>query len=185
MRRPGFSYIEMLIVIALIVAMATISLNAFRGARDQANFKKAVNDTVSLIEKARNMALNSQQIDTDAPPDGVADAVTPYGITISSGSIILFGDVDEDYDYSNGSDIVVEEISFDQNVTIDIIDEANDGTAVHPVYTPPLAELTIYNSDHNEYRTDVTITITSDATGLSQDVTLNTVSRVPEVSTVY
>lgn len=161
----------MLIVIALIVAMATISLNAFRGARDQANFKKAVNDTVSLIEKARNMALNSQQIDTDN--DGVADAVTPYGIAVTADSIVLFGDSDGDGEYDESLDAIIDEKTFVTNVTI-----SADGTAV---YTPPLADLEITGTS----TTDVTITITSDATGLSQDVTLNTVSRVPEVSTVY
>lgn len=169
MRRPAFSYIEMLIVIALIVTISSISLNAFSGARDQANFKRAVNDTVSLIEKARNMALNSEQVDGAVVSGG-------YGIAVTTDdSVVLFGETDGDGAYTEGTDLFIDEVIFSTGVTV-----TTDGTVA--IYTPPLADLEIFDSS-GASTTDFTI-IVEDATGKTQTISLNKISRVPEVSAV-
>lgn len=171
MRRPAFTLIEMLIVIALIVIIASISLGAFRSARDQANFKKAVNDTVSLIEKARNMALNSEQVEVD----GVNEVVSGgYGIAVEgTDSVVLFAETSVDGEYT-AADLLIDEVTFATGVTVMTEDRAA------AIYTPPLADLEITGTS----TTDFTITITSDATGKNQTVSLNKISRVPEVGAV-
>lgn len=157
----------MLIVIALVVAIASISLNAFRGAREQAEFRQTVNDVVSLLQKARNMALNSEQVD-----GAVADG---YGVTVSNGSLILFADPETiDGTYDDTDDLSIEEKVLTTTVTI-------DAPAI-PFYTPPLADLTILDAADAE-ETEIIFTITSSSTGKTQTVTLNTIGRVPEIST--
>lgn len=76
-RRAGFTLIEMLVVVFLMVLLFQISITAFFGITKQQSLDKDVETAYSLLLKARNQTINGE-------------SGLHYGVRFASTSISLF-----------------------------------------------------------------------------------------------
>ena len=75
--KRGFTILEMLIAIAVLVILATIIIGAMANFRDSSEFNRAVDEVVAIIREARSKTLASE--------DGFQ-----FGIHFESSRVVLF-----------------------------------------------------------------------------------------------
>ncbi len=110
MAKSGFTLIELMIVVAIVVIMTAITLGSLNRAQEQQVFNNNFEKLFSLINTARSLAISGKgQLDyTDFDNDGCKDAVTQncaapdyvtpgnYGVyfdTSASPNAVLFADI--------------------------------------------------------------------------------------------
>jgi prepilin-type N-terminal cleavage/methylation domain-containing protein len=94
-RAPGFTLLEILIVVALIAVMSTLLVPSMRGLMGIAGPRGGVNTVASAIEQARLSALESGESAYVGFPEDLPGGDNPYS------AVIVFRDTreDEDGDY--------------------------------------------------------------------------------------
>lgn len=75
--RPGFTLIEILVVIAIIGILATISSLSFSSFRERQIIQSSTEEVLTVFSKARNQTLSSLNS-------------LNYGVHVSSGAVTLF-----------------------------------------------------------------------------------------------
>lgn len=73
----GFTIIEIIITVAILLVITTLTLIALNTFRENQSFKNAVNETISLINQARSKTLSSQDF-------------SQYGIHFELSRVVLF-----------------------------------------------------------------------------------------------
>lgn len=97
----GFTLLETIVVITLIVAISIVSAVVFYNLKERKSVEKDVDSVVSIIDSTRKMSLNRKYD-------------SAYGVLLSTTSIISFSG----NTYSTGNKI--SEYSLDKNNTISI-----------------------------------------------------------------
>jgi len=95
MKNPGFTLVELLITIAIITILASVSFVGYGQRQKAVALQKEANILVSKIEEVREMAISARYFHNDLPAGG-------YGIYFDSSSpnsYIIFADCDKDRFY--------------------------------------------------------------------------------------
>jgi prepilin-type N-terminal cleavage/methylation domain-containing protein len=104
-RQTGFTLVELLVVSGIISLLTIAALASYYGGQRQYALSQAVQQLVSDIRNAQNMALGGVET------SGFCSATSPcygYGIRADSSSVdsyILFADKDNDQRYDSGEEI--------------------------------------------------------------------------------
>lgn len=109
-KEVGFTFIELLIVVAIVAILSALVIAGFREGNRESNLRFASQNLVSVFKQAQIMASSGKipAGESDPPPGG-------YGVYIDSlTSYILFADKDDSGDYDVGEE--VEDISLPNNI---------------------------------------------------------------------
>ncbi|MFC1700753.1 Tfp pilus assembly protein FimT/FimU [Patescibacteria group bacterium] len=119
MKNNGFTLIEILIVMSVIVIITTIVLVNFRGGERGNLLKSSVQEVVLNLRKAQNMAITAQKFGANMPYG--------YGVYFSLASpqsYIIFADMDNNQSYTNASENF-EVISMSSKIEISSLNPAS------------------------------------------------------------
>lgn len=79
----AFTVIELIIVIAIIAVLTIIGIDVFRSSQQQIRHNNVVSKVMQMIQKARNLAINSQLYNYDYPATSDNDPdIVPAGYGI-------------------------------------------------------------------------------------------------------
>ncbi len=194
--KKGFTLGELIIVMAIVGILATISLNVYGKQREQVRFNDSLSKILSVIQTARNYASTSRSAydtagDLNVPREG-------YGVYIDKAGkkIILFANVkastdDEKNQYnpsvvSEGyvSDTIEETYNLPENVSIKSL--SLDGTSPDSnkaviIFRPPLAEVTITDDADDASFNDLTIGVTRANSDVTKNIKINKTAGFPEI----
>lgn len=126
-RQSGFSLVELITVIAVIVILTSIIVVGLRSRGDQTNLDFSAQHFISVCKQARTMIIAGKKAPgEDVPPPG------GYGVRIDDeDTFFLFADLDESRDYDAGEEI--ETIDLPDGIVIssgegeEVVFEAPDG----------------------------------------------------------
>lgn len=108
----GFSLIELLVSISILIIITSISVNSFSMWQKNENLKQSALVLMSNIQKAQVMSLSGQMHNGSAP-----DAYGIYFNDTNPTSYTVFADVDGHYIYDNdGTEIIA---------TYDLLDDVS------------------------------------------------------------
>lgn len=168
--KSAFSLIELIITITVITTLTLAGFETFRNPWYQLEHDAAVNKVVEIIQKARNLAINSQLHIYDSSNEPKNKVVpSAYGIQITEtsnkGEIKLF--IDNRYQGTVGKvdleDIVLETYHISDNIEVTTNTEVGAGSpsVVVIFFEPPFADVSMYSGFNNEnsfenasYKTD-------------------------------
>lgn len=162
----GFSLMELLVVVFIILIISVIGNNVYQSQREQLNYNDSVTLALNLIKKARNYAIGSRLtydgsiVDPEdqnfIPPEG-------YGVYIErddelgASRFVLFANTQADDDiernqYDDGFDIIEEEYFLSSGVEFtqilsDLAPTPLGEDNIVIIFRPPLAETTIAVND--------------------------------------
>ena len=155
LNKKGFTLGELIIVMAIVGILATISLNMYGKQRDQVSFNDSLSKILSMIQTARTYASTSRSAydtagDLNVPREG-------YGVYIdkTGKKIILFANTKAGTDaeknrYDEGNETIEETYTLPQKMIFNsfITDPtlATISSAVI-IFRPPLADVTITDND--------------------------------------
>ncbi len=137
MNSKGFTLIEMLVVVSVIIILTLIIVPIYQGSRNQLALQRAANKLAQDIRKAEQMAMAAKEIKGNVPPR--------YGLEFNAGSTgfyILFADNGSGADYNNGkrepSDEIIETINFEKGVIIkQLLADGNSESKIWITFSPP------------------------------------------------
>ena len=123
----GFSMIELLVVISVIGLIFALSLVSYRSGQKKYVLTQTVQQLISDIRKAQNMALSGYDI---------SGQYNGYGLYIKKGesSYIIYGNKNIDPNYQPNDDII-ETISLSNGVSVKSVSSASD--KLHIFFEPP------------------------------------------------
>ena len=156
--RKGFTFGELMVVMAIIALVAAMGINTYGKQRELTKFNDSLSKTLSMIQTARTYASTSRSAYDSTgtslmvPPEG-------YGVYIDKAGkkITLFANVIAEtemeknrFDEGAGGDTVEETYTLPDNVIFDEIITDPELTTNFAVifFRPPLADVTI--TDNNE-----------------------------------
>lgn len=160
-RNKGFTLVELLVAVAIIAAISSVSLVYFRGGNKNWALTRATQFFSQDVRRASNMALSSPKIICS----GTAYEPKGYGIyfnsTGSGNSYILFGDMDDNhaYDaptsgcYSTGKDVMIETITMEVGTKIKALNAPTAVDYISIVFVAP--NPTVYFSNGTSSLTTV------------------------------
>jgi prepilin-type N-terminal cleavage/methylation domain-containing protein len=114
-KNTGFTIIEMLVVISIMILISGSMLLGYKSGEDQRRLNIDSQKLVQILRKAQNYAMSAKE------ESGCGNnKVTPYGISFNSGSAtnyLFIADCNDDkhYDGING-DILVSTISLSDSI---------------------------------------------------------------------
>ncbi|MCD6528411.1 type II secretion system protein [bacterium] len=171
----GFTLIEMLIVMVIIVIMSAIIFANYGKQRRYFALQRSVHKLAQDIRRANEMAMSAQEFQGSVPEGG-------YGIwinTASSTSYLLFADLGSspDHIYSGESE-KVEEIDLEKGVYIkDIIPSSY--SILNITFKPPNPTVTISNEDGTSTTTEATVILSLEGDpSVTRSVKVNLVGLV-------
>ncbi|MEA2113139.1 MAG: prepilin-type N-terminal cleavage/methylation domain-containing protein [Patescibacteria group bacterium] len=126
-RQFGFSMIELLVVMFIIGLISTLSLVSYRSGQRKYVLTGAVQQLVSDIRKAQNMALSGFS---------ASSQYNGCGLYVEKGdfSYLIYGNKNADPNYQP-SDSIIETISLPDGVKIKSVSPASD--KLHIFFEPP------------------------------------------------
>lgn len=111
----SFTLVEILVVIAIILLLSSITFLDYRTSQHQLNLKRAANKLAQDLRRAQGMAMSaalSEKTGGEVPEGG-------YGIQFEeTNTYILFGDKNSNHSYDSGSDYWIEALETEKEVTI-------------------------------------------------------------------
>lgn len=145
----GFTIFEVLISIAIIVIIGSISVSVFSRLSNSTSLDKDAHIVLSYIEKARAMAINS----VDAVEHGVK--FDTNSVKIFSGTAYNVSNIETDYNLPGsatisainlspaGSEVFFEKLTGNASATgtITVLSSKNGSTKVINIYGTGLAEI--------------------------------------------
>lgn len=127
MKPKGFTLIEMLIVISIIIILTSITVPIYQGSKKQLAIQRAVNKLAQDIRRAEEMAMGVKEFKGSFPSGG-------YGIYFNTPDrYTLFADSNSNEQY-DGAGELVEDIFFETGVQISQLSPASPLTIV---FIPP------------------------------------------------
>lgn len=109
----GFTLIEFLVVISIVVLLALLVLPHYRRGEAQLTLRRSANKLAQDLRRAQEMAMSARKFEGKVPPR--------YGIkcrTAHRDHCILFADINGDGLYQVGLDKEVERITFERGVRV-------------------------------------------------------------------
>lgn len=106
--KTGFTVIEMLVVISIMILISIFMLFGYRSGEDQRRLNIDSQKLVQSLRKAQNYAMSAKE-----ESECGNNKVTPYGISFNSGSAtnyLFIADCDDDKHYDIDGDILVSTI---------------------------------------------------------------------------
>lgn len=130
-KRHGFSLVEIIIVVGMVSVLATITMINFKGNTIQDRVQSSANVLQSTMTLARTYARTGKVCCGDQSAHG-------YGVVLSlSGQTLkLYGDRDDNLQYTDGTDDIIatstidEKVEFDSPIT-DFLFTAGANSTVH------------------------------------------------------
>ena len=138
MNQKGFSLMELMVAIAIISIMTSMSVVSYRDFNNSKALSFGLKQFLMDFRVVQNNALGVLQHNGDIPDGG-------YGIRISTGdsSYIMFADDDGEYDYDGGTEII-SIVDLPSGVTINSITiNSITTTPVDIIFSPPYGEVFI------------------------------------------
>lgn len=165
-RQFGFTMIEMLVVMFIIVSVTIFSLANYRAGQRQYTLTQAVQQLVSDIRKAQNMALSGF---------GVAGQYNGYGVYINEDDsyYIIYGNENASPNYQSSDDII-ETISLPDRIVIQSVSPASG--KLHIFFEPP--QPITYLSGDTTAGVSKTITLGLEGSSLSETVKVTTAGLI-------
>lgn len=164
--RTAFTLIELVIVILILSVFFGIGYGSLTRARTHAAFKQAVDETVGILQDARNKALSNPEIVTD---DGNVYVATAFYVTIDEtiNTLSLYADIGE------GHEELLEGVTLDGDVLISL---SPSGTIIS--YEPATGEITFSPSSPSG---DVIITLRTADSAFTEKITIDQFKGMPEI----
>jgi len=131
----GFTIIELLVVMAIIVIVSGLVLANWRGGEKQYALQRAANKLAQDIRRVEEFAMSARAFQGQIPKGG-------YGIYFKISEkdhYILFADLNGNNHYDSGSDGLVEDIKIEKEVQISQL----SASPLHITFTPPDPTVTI------------------------------------------
>lgn len=167
----GFSLIEVLVVVGLMILIFSLGFSSFQEQRRQVKYNESIAHVLSMIKTAQNHALTSKPVFDENKNPGEQNSVPKegYGVYIErsetpgSSTVILFANTvaekDEEANQYDEGDIIEERYSLDSNVdfiglSIDQLQpnptpiSQNESDKAVIIFKPPLADATLAVNDH-------------------------------------
>ena len=165
-RQFGFTMIELLVVIFIISLVSAFALANYRSGQKKYILTGAVQQLVSNIRKAQNMALSGFDI---------SGQYNGYGLYIEKGksSYIIYGNKNPDPSYQP-SDNIIETISLPGKINVKSVSVASD--KLHIFFEPP--QPTTYLNGVNTAGISETITLELESSSLSKTIRVTTAGLV-------
>jgi len=137
----GFTLIEMMVVVSIILILSLISIPVYQGSKKQLALQRAVNKLAQDIRKAEEMAMLAKEFQGAVPQGGYGISLT----TVTPGKYIVFADCNSNqmYDSSGtpcGNDTApekVEEIEIEKGIQIETLSPNSPLDTLDIVFTPP------------------------------------------------
>ncbi|MFA6436321.1 MAG: type II secretion system protein [Candidatus Gracilibacteria bacterium] len=167
--QTAFTLIELVIVILILSIFFGIGYGSLTRARTNADFKQAVNETVGILQNARNKAMTNPELMTAG---GEVSTATAFYVTIDpvTNTLSLYAD------FGGDTGELLESVVLDGDLILTI--EPSDITRIS--YEPPMGELTFVLS--GEGAIDGAIINLSMANGaFTEKITLNQFRGMPEI----
>lgn len=102
--RNGFTIIEMLVTIAIIVIMSAVYLVDYRPTNEKIVLDQAASGIVADLRLAQNMAMNVKKFNTSAATSEIPQGGYGINIAVSSpGTYVLFADCNSNHIYNSAS----------------------------------------------------------------------------------
>ena len=149
----GFTIIELLVVMAIIVIVSGLVLANWRGGEKQYALQRAANKLAQDIRRVEEFAMSARAFQGQIPKGG-------YGIYFKISEkdhYILFADLNGNNHYDSGSDGLVEDIKIEKEVQISQL----SASPLHITFTPPDPTVTI---KPNALLAQITLAIQTDPT---------------------
>lgn len=146
--KKGFTLVELLIVISIIIFSASISFDRYLTGEKQLKLERSANKLVQDIRRTQNMALASRAIG-EQPISG-------YGIYFEldkPDQYIIFANTDSDY-LRGPEDIDLEVISLDEKINIFSLAPPVDSLNI--VFYP-IEPKVIINNDDSKKEAEITL----------------------------
>jgi len=124
----GFTLIEMLVVISVIIILTLITVPIYQGSKKELALQRATGKLAQDLRSAQEMAMAAKEFQGAVPEGG-------YGIYLTSGMsdrYILFADTNGNFQYGDGE--LVDDIYFETGVEISQLSPASPLTIT---FTPP------------------------------------------------
>jgi len=166
----GFSLIEIMISMAVLVFITTMAIVNFRDAEKSAQLVLASNLLVSNIRKAQNMVINGSAF------NGTAMSAGGYGMHFNNAQYIIFADNDSNKVYDGGEELI----------TTNLTDVSLTFSKDNLLFLPPGAQICVNDDACNPCDCDIkdvgdgigkfTITVAHNIAGNTSDVVVNQIS---------
>jgi prepilin-type N-terminal cleavage/methylation domain-containing protein len=193
--RKGFTFGELVVVMAIIALVAAMGINTYGKQRELTKFNDALSKTLSMIQTARTYASTSMSAydstgtNLIVPPEG-------YGVYIDKAGkkITLFANVKAGtemeknrYDEGAGGDTVEETYTLPDNMIFDAIITDPESLAENFAvifFRPPLADVTITNNDATSLEQINTLSLQFSRVGtenIKKVIKINKTAGFPEI----
>jgi len=151
--RPGFTLIEMLIVIVIVGILALMAISSFGSARQHARLDVAVDSIISTIKEQQGNAKNGRQTLTGATGGGsspqqqsscygvVIQKTAPYFQTVTMPYVAVSAD-SPDADFCDTQKAVSIPVDMAADVQVDMITQGSQANLVDQLavlFKPPFA----------------------------------------------
>jgi len=169
-RKTAFTLIELLLVILILSVMLGIGYSSLIRARTNADFKQAINETIGILQNARNKAMTNPEIVTD---DGNVYVANAFYVTLdtSTNTLSLKAEIGDE----TVEDQLLESVVLNEGVTLTVAPEDLERIS----YEPPMGELTfVFTSSDGD---EVIITLSMGDGAFTQNITLNQFRGMPEI----
>ena len=141
----GITLIEILVVMFIIAIFSSILVADFPKMKRQFALTRAVYKMSQDLRRAQDMGLSGLQVG-GINAKGYGVYINLNGTSLGNKKYIIYADVDDDQQYTQGTDFVVEETNLDQielGVIISAIDGTTDSQQVDINFKPPNPTITI------------------------------------------
>ena len=128
---PGFTLLELLISIAIVVAMTAMVIVYLGGSNQRQELRLAADNVASLIRRAQINSLSGKQVNGAVPLGGFGVSIAQC--TTAPCTVVTFADMDGDLD-NDGSGETIETTTLPSNI---IIPTVPGGSNVAIVFKPP------------------------------------------------
>ncbi|MFC1656003.1 prepilin-type N-terminal cleavage/methylation domain-containing protein [Patescibacteria group bacterium] len=204
--RKGFSLVEIIIVVSIIVAIATFVLGTQFGSRDLTTFNNSSSEVVGLLQQARNLALSGQAYPdyTDYDNDGLfsndGDEILANGYILNfklgdPTIVSLYADVYSSdigqLDPGEKKDKLIDEVELLENMKIEAIAIKQNGSENVSVtfdnndfrimYSTPDAQFTVVDNDLNSIQLKFSQVNSEDEDIRSKYIYMHYLYGIPEV----
>jgi len=130
----GFTIIELLIVIGIIVLMTGLMLPTFRSGERTLALSRVVHKAGQDVRNTQELALRAK---AHICPNDPAEKISGYGVFFDQNiptSYIIFAECNDNNTYNEGTDGIVETISLESNIEISLV---SPSAKTSIVFVPP------------------------------------------------